>query len=419
MPRKPRRRPWGGGSIKDLPEGAAHVFWRERGRKRSHRCKSRAEADLFLARKLVTLKGGGEAAPDGVKASELPTLNELAQEAGGWLERRQRTHADARNDRNRWKNHVAPTIGRLRPDQVDVGELRHLIEERLRVISRSTVRLVLRLLSTFFSDLVDDGVVAANPVKSLPRRLRRLVRPAHDPKTTPFLERMDDVRRVYLALPDNQIRVAFAVGALAGLRTGEVLALRWEHVDLEAARIHVRVKVKEGKVGRLKDDDSRIVPIQDDLLPILKAAKLRTGHELVVPPLRRRRKFMKPSTLWKALRKVRAAAQPPLPAVNWYQATRHTYASQWVMAGGDMRELQMHLGHSTVLVTERYAHLRPGAFSPEARKRLRVDLSTPAGAVVHLGTPAGTDGTKTAPQARGRKEKNETEHPRITKLSGP
>src|SRR5438046_4080195 len=51
----------------------------------------------------------------------------------------------------------------------------------------------------------------------------RLIRPTHDPKKTPFIERLDDVRRIFLALPEP-LNVAYAIGALAGLRTGEVRA---------------------------------------------------------------------------------------------------------------------------------------------------------------------------------------------------
>jgi len=36
------------------------------------------------------------------------------------------------------------------------------------------------------------------------------------------------------------LNVAFAIGALAGLRTGEVLGLRWSHVDLSKKRITSR-----------------------------------------------------------------------------------------------------------------------------------------------------------------------------------
>jgi hypothetical protein len=89
-----------------------------------------------------------------------------------------------------------------------------------------------------------------------------------------------------------------------------------------------------------------------------------------------------------AFQKLRAAlAALELPKMTWYQATRHTFASQWVMAGGTIEKLREVLGHSTVLVTERYAHLRADFFSPQDLNRISVDLSAATGKVIPLPRP--------------------------------
>ena len=77
------------------------------------------------------------------------------------------------------------------------------------------------------------------PCRAVPRATRRLYRNAHDSRTTPFLERHEDIRRVFLALEQPHATL-FAIGALAGLRPGEVLGLEWTDVDIEGRRIHVR-----------------------------------------------------------------------------------------------------------------------------------------------------------------------------------
>ena len=61
--------------------------------------------------------------------------------------------------------------------------------------------------------------------------------------------------------------------------------------------------------------------------------------------------------------------------LGWYQATRHTFASQFVLAGGSLETLRRILGHSTVLVTERYAHLQPDHFAEADLGRMTVDFS--------------------------------------------
>jgi integrase len=64
-----------------------------------------------------------------------------------------------------------------------------------------------------------------------------------------------------------------------------------------------------------------------------------------------------------------------LPALTWYQATRHTFASQFVLAGGSIEKLSKLMGHCSVTTTERYAHLRADLFRVEDYDRLAVDLN--------------------------------------------
>jgi len=200
----------------------------------------------------------------------------------GLRERRKLTHRAGAEDGYRWKKHLAPHVGHLKPGEVDAARIRAFVETKLAEgLNPATVRVLVAILSSLFVDLVERSLAPANPARSLPRATMRLMRPTHDPRTTPFVEKLADVRRIYLDLP-APLSAAYALGALAGLRTGEVFALQWQHVDLATRRIHVRESVK----GPLKDKDSRMVPILDALLPILKAWKLKTGGEgRVIPPM--------------------------------------------------------------------------------------------------------------------------------------
>ena len=58
-----------------------------------------------------------------------------------------------------------------------------------------------------------------------------------------------------------------------------------------------------------------------------------------------------------------ALAAAKAPAMRWYEATRHSFASRYVQAGGSLMKLAAILGHSATEVTLRYAHLQP-ATSP-------------------------------------------------------
>ena len=78
---------------------------------------------------------------------------------------------------------------------------------------------------------------------------------------------------------------------------------------------------------------------------------------------------------------------------TWYQGTRHTFASQWVIDNGSIEKLAKILGHASVNTTERYAHLRPDLFSESDYAKVNVSLDRPAGDVVNPSFPMknGTD----------------------------
>jgi integrase len=193
-----------------------------------------------------------------------------------------------------------------------------------------------RRLETF-ADLMErpaETGATSNPVRSLPKSTRRLYRPDHDPRTTPFVEKLEDVRRIFLDL-DEPVNVACAIGAFAGLRTGEVLALAWDHVDLTRRTIHVRESIR----GPLKDKDSRIVPVLDPLLPILTTWKLRRAE-----PAASFRRCGPTVPAWTSTRSSARRRRSCTCRGSWYQATRHTFASHWVSRGGTIEDLREIMG---------------------------------------------------------------------------
>jgi len=385
MPRKPRRRTWGTGSIFER-SGRWWIRWREHGRRCCKSFSSKETAEEVLAKIVRDVEAGGAGLPRDY--DESPNLETLAK---AWLERRKATHRSCRDDRSRWNTHLCPAFGKMKAHEIDAAHLRRFIEDKLaKGLAANTVGNMIRQMSTFFADIVEQGHAPANPVSALPRSTRRLYRPGHDSRTTAFIEKMSDIERVFRLLP-TPINVAFAVGAFAGLRTGEVLGLNWRDVDIENRRLHIRQQVNRGRIGPLKDTDSRAVPMLTPLVPVLMAWKLQTGGTgLLFPPVHPLRggtletpaEYTRPQTLAKHLRA--ALKKCKLPSMTWYQCTRHTFASQFVLGGGSIEKLSKIMGHASVTTTERYSHLRADLFRQTDYEVMPADLSTPKGNVVSL-----------------------------------
>jgi hypothetical protein len=72
-----------------------------------------------------------------------------------------------------------------------------------------------------------------------------------------------------------------------------------------------------------------------------------------------------------------------------YVATRHTFASHWVLAGGTIEKLKEILGHYSVVVTERYTHLRPDLFAARDLGTIALDLMPGTVAELPVKRPVG------------------------------
>lgn len=312
--------------------------------------------------------------------SRKPDLQALATR---WLDSRV-DMASNYHERLRWKNHLAPLVGRLQPNDIEVATLRSMISAlRLKGLSKGSVGLCVRLLSSLFGDLVEEGHAKLNPVKMLSRKThQRDLRSGYDSKLTPFVRDAFDIGRIYrgLAAVNASLGVAYAVGALAGPRTNELRAIRVEDVDLVTRTITIRGQIRRSTdhssdqdVKVTKGKSARVVPIIDALFPILENHLKSVAPEGYLCTSLRNGKCIDDATLRAALKKV--LGELGIPGMTWGQATRHTFGSQYVMAGGSLTEVKEVLGHTQVALTEKhYVHLVPGRFNDVQRGRVAAIL---------------------------------------------
>jgi integrase len=168
------------------------------------------------------------------------------------------------------------------------------------------------------------------------------------------------------------------------MRQGELAGLLWEDVNFETRLIAVQRSYE----GPTKSGSVRYVPILDVLFPLLQEWRSKAISTFVFP-----NDFggmLKPNTrifremLGKVLKK---SGFPEREGSNGkkgylvFHDLRHSYASQWVMHGGDVFKLQNILGHQSIQMTMRYAHLSPHVFQEDYGRfnKKEVERLIPAG----------------------------------------
>ncbi len=167
------------------------------------------------------------------------------------------------------------------------------------------------------------------------------------------------------ALPERD-RAIWATAMYAGLRRGELLALRWEDVDLAAGIIHVERSwdAKAGAVGPKSRAGRRTVPIGAALRDYLVEHKLRSGRHVGLVLGTSYTQPFTPSNVRKRANAVWMRAG--LESIGLHEC-RHTFASLMIAAGVNAKALSTYMGHSSVTITlDRYGHLMPGNESEAA-----------------------------------------------------
>jgi len=175
-----------------------------------------------------------------------------------------------------------------------------------------------------------------------------------------------------------------AVAIYCGLRKGELLGLRWRDVHLDAGRLDVlrsyELVPKSGK--------PRHVPLHPEAVRVLRAwHQAGPKHAGLVFPVEAdpgRWRMGDEGDMFEIVAVlVEADCHLPADGHPWHML-RHTFASHFVMRGGNLLTLQRLLGHSTPIMTQRYAHLAPDFLGAEVA-RLSFAPPPPAAEVADLG----------------------------------
>ncbi|MCB9584583.1 MAG: site-specific integrase [Polyangiaceae bacterium] len=232
-----------------------------------------------------------------------------------------------------------------------------LIKEGLSASSRRNQQVMLRtVLKSVVGTMVDDTPV----FPSLPKVGRTAVEAPDPEDVRKLLGEGDDPTQPDLVNAQRRAgRLAFALAAYAGLRAGEVRALRRRDVDLKRGIITVRLARTYGKEAPPKSGHEREIPITGPLMTLLKPRlKAMPDNPMAYVSMSVGRDgkdqvwgdYGFRQALLRACRRLRITCDK-------YHGLRHYFATSLFASGKvDARTVQGLLGHSSLEVTQRYAH---------------------------------------------------------------
>jgi integrase len=320
---------------------------------------------------------------------EIPTFHEFSSD---WIERREAEGLKPRTiEYLRWvlTYHLLDTFAKDRLHEITVERVDRYAQAKLREgkLSPATINSTIETLAAVLEDGVEYGLIDRNPAKGRRRKLpttkpaRRFLEPDQVAALLAAAGELDDEDR-----DGRKIRrPLLATLAYAGLRIGELLALRWRDVDLAGGHLHVRSSKTEAGV--------RSVDIQPELRDELDAWMLgaepepnelvfgtRTGNPDSRNNVRRR-------VLLRAVERANAKLAnehgDPLPPGLSPHALRRSFASWLVAEGEDPAYVMAQLGHTDPKMTL-------GLYAKALTSKRRRFHRTPSGARAKspLGSPA-------------------------------
>jgi integrase len=181
----------------------------------------------------------------------------------------------------RLKNHILPKLGHIPIQNIRVAQIKVLAEKLQRSeMAPLSARSILATTSAVFSHAVEAELIGRNPCKALTAKSR----PKSKRKSEPRFLTAAEVARLLDGAPKSY-RLLLATTVFCGLRTSEVLGLRWQDIDLENGVLHVRfgltraTKTEPAKLAPLKTDGSiRDIDLAPNLVRELRLHKVASGH---------------------------------------------------------------------------------------------------------------------------------------------
>ncbi len=227
--------------------------------------------------------------------------------------------------------------------------------------SYSVIKKINKLLKSFFIYAEAEGYIVKNPCNKLtiPNKIAKA-----ETEIEYFSE--EEIQTLKETLKGHPLENLILLDFATGLRQGELLALKWENIDLVNKRVNIKETIKkvyifdsdgnkrqETVTSSPKTKNSiRIVDLPDNVVKMLKDMPRKSEYVFCNSnglPFDSKYIFRN----WQKIMK-----ETKLP-YRKFHSIRHTYASMLLLNGVDLKTVQDLMGHSDIAITQIYLHVLP------------------------------------------------------------
>lgn len=202
---------------------------------------------------------------------------------------------------------------------------------------------------------------------------------------------VEPARRFLAAARGHRLEALCIVALYCGLRRGELAGLRWQDVDLDGARLHVRRKAI--RIGRRiledapKGGKARTLDLAPPVVAALRAHRARQAAERIAAPEWARPDLVFVTRLGALLNPTGINTNVVRPLIRraglgglTAHGLRHSFASLALAGGADAAAVAADLGHASAVTTLRtYRHVLPSERGRVARRVADLLADEPAG----------------------------------------
>jgi integrase len=285
----------------------------------------------------------------GFTINNLITFKELSDD---WYQNEVKNRKSLQTQRNYFtdlKNYINPIVGHIKLRDINIRHARAIENNMLELGKHPrTINKVMMVFKTVLNDAVRSNHLLKNPIRGYPE----LKEP---PRDLTYWSK-EEIKIFLDFVKDNPLYELYVVTLNTGMRLGEVLGLMWDKVDFVNSQIIVsRSLGRSGLKNTTKSNKARFIPMNANVRASLeKLHKRRLNDSFVFTDEEGRHLDYNHVTERHFMVAQREAG---LTKIIRFHDLRHTFASHFMMNGGNLYTLQKLLGHSDIQTTMIYAHL--------------------------------------------------------------